>query len=160
LRYTGRDRPITRRNLALLAAVPLATLLLVATNEAHGLVWSRTALSPSGRFLTLDYGAGFWVYSYVLLVLGTCYLITMLVRSPRVYREQGVALLLAVAAPWVGNGMYVTGLSLVPNLDPRPFAFLLSGAALSFGLFRFHLLDISSPWPATPLSRGWTTAWW
>jgi histidine kinase-like protein len=160
LRYTGRDRPITRRNLALLAAVPLATLLLVATNEAHGLVWSRTALSPSGRFLTLDYGAGFWVYSYVLLVLGPCYLITMLVRSPRVYREQGVALLLAVAAPWVGNGMYVTGLSLVPNLDPRPFAFLLSGAALSFGLFRFHLLDISSPWPATPLSRGWTTAWW
>ena len=37
----------------------------------------------------------------------------------------------------------------VMGLDPRPFAFLLSGAALSIGLFRFHLLDISSPWPAT-----------
>jgi PAS domain S-box-containing protein len=145
LRYTGRDHALTRRNLALLAAVPLATLLLVATNEAHDLVWSRTALSPSGRFLTLDYGAGFWVYwvySYVLLVLGTFYLISMLVRSPRVYREQGAALLVAVAAPWVGNGMYVTGLSPVPNLDLTPFAFLLSGAALSFGLFRLNLLDI------------------
>jgi signal transduction histidine kinase len=145
LRYTGRDRFVTRRNLALLAAVPLATLLLVATNEAHGLIWSRTALSASGRFLTLDYGAGFWVYwvySYVLLVLGTYLLVSMLVRSPRVYREQGAALLVAVAAPWVGNGMYVTGLSPAPNLDLTPFAFLLSGAALSFGLFRFHFLDI------------------
>ncbi len=145
LRYTGRDRRVTRRNLTLLAAVPLVTLLLVATNEVHGLIWSRTTLSPSGRFLTLDYGAGFWVYwvySYVLLVLGTFYLVSMLVRSPRVYREQGAALLVAVAAPWVGNGMYVTGLSPAPNLDLTPFAFLLSGAALSFGLLRFHFLDI------------------
>jgi signal transduction histidine kinase len=102
-------------------------------------------LSPSGRFLLLDYGAGFWVYwvySYVLLVLGTFYLISMLVRSPRVYRKQGAALLVAVAAPWVGNGMYVTGLSPTPNLDLTPFAFLISGAALSFGFFRFRLLDI------------------
>jgi len=145
LRYAGWDRLFTRRNLALLAAVPLATLLLVATNEAHGLIWSRTALSPSGRFLTLDYGAGFWVYwaySYALLVLGTLFLVSMLVRSPRVYREQGAALLVAVAAPWVGNGMYVTGLSPAPNLDLTPFAFLLSGAAISWGFFRFRLLDI------------------
>ncbi|MDP9411368.1 MAG: ATP-binding protein [Actinomycetota bacterium] len=145
VRYTCRDRWITRRNLALLAVVPLATLLLVATNEAHGLVWSRTALDPSGRFLALDYGAWFWVYlaySYALLALGTFYLISTLVRSPRVYREQGAALLVAVAAPWVGNGMYVTGLSPAPNLDLTPFAFLISGAALSFGLFRLRLLDI------------------
>lgn len=142
LRYAGWDRLITRRNLAL---VPLATLLLVATNEARGLIWSRTALSPSGRFLTLDYGAGswvYWAYSYALLVLGTYFLVSMLVRSPRVYREQGAALLVAVAAPWVGNGVYVTGLSPAPNLDLTPFAFLLSGAAISWGLFRFRLLDI------------------
>ncbi|MDQ4129048.1 MAG: ATP-binding protein [Actinomycetota bacterium] len=145
LRYTCRDRSITRRNLALLAAVPLATLLLVATNEAHGLVWSRTALDPSGSFLTLDYGTWFWIYwaySYALLVLGTFYLVSMLVRSSRVYREQGAALLVALAAPWIGNGMYVTGLSPAPNLDLTPFAFLISGAALSFGLFRLRLLDI------------------
>jgi hypothetical protein len=38
LRYADWDRVFTRRNLVLLAAVPLATLLLVATNEAHGLI--------------------------------------------------------------------------------------------------------------------------
>ena len=145
LRYAGKDRLLTRRNLALLAVVPLLTLGLVATNEAHGLIWSRTELSPSGTFLSLEYGPAFWVYwlySYALLVLGTFTLVSMLVRSPRLYREQGVALLVAVAAPWVGNGMYVTGLTPAPGLDLTPFAFLVSGAAISFGLFRLRLLDI------------------
>ena len=145
LRYAGRDRLLTRRNLALLAVVPLVTLGLVATNEAHGLIWSRTELSASGTFLSLDYGAAFWVYwlyAYALLVLGTYFLVSMLVRSPRVYREQGAALLVAVAAPWVGNGMYVTGLTPAPGLDLTPFAFLISGAAISFGLFRLRLLDL------------------
>ena len=46
LRYACWDSVFTRRNLALLAAVPLDTLLLVATNGAHGLIWSRTAPLP------------------------------------------------------------------------------------------------------------------
>jgi len=145
LRYTGREKWLTRRNLILLAAIPAITLVLVATNEAHGLVWSRTALGSSGTFLLVDHGPWFWVfwlYSYVLLTLGTLLLISMLVRSPRVYRGQGVALLAAVAAPWVGNGMYVLGLNPFPNLDLTSFAFLFTGLALSWGLFRFRLLDI------------------
>lgn len=145
LAYTGRRRYLTRRNLALLAVVPATTLLLVATNEAHGLVWSRTALDASGAFLVVEYGAWFWVfwvYSYAMLVLGTFFLVSTLLRSPGLYRRQGVALLVALAAPWVGNGMYVLGLNPLPHLDLTPFAFLVSGAALSWGLFRFRFLDI------------------
>jgi PAS domain S-box-containing protein len=145
LAYTGRGRWLTRRNLALLAIVPVLTLLLVATNGAHGLVWSRTALDPSGAFLVVEYGAWFWVfwaYSYSMLVLGTFFLVSTLLRSSRLYRRQGAALLVALAAPWVGNGMYVLGLNPFPYLDLTPFAFLLSGAALSWGLFRFRFLDI------------------
>src|SRR5262245_8875400 len=36
LEYTGRERWLARRNLALLAVIPLITLLLVWTNELHG----------------------------------------------------------------------------------------------------------------------------
>lgn len=145
LRYTGRARWLTRRNLAVLAGIPFITLLLVATNEAHGLVWSRTALDPSGTFLLVDHGAWFWVYwaySYLLLLFGTFFLVSMLIRSPGLYRRQVWALLVAVAAPWVGNAMYVFGLNPLPNLDLTPFAFLFSGIALAWGLFRFRLLEI------------------
>ena len=144
LRYAGRERWITRRNAALLAFIPAVTLLLAATNEAHGLVWSRTALDPSGAVLLLEHGAWFWVYwvyAYLLIASGTFVLVSTLLRSPNLYRRQGGALLLGVAAPWAGNGMYVLGLS--PFLDLTPFAFLFSGMALSWALFRFRLLDVS-----------------
>jgi PAS domain S-box-containing protein len=110
-------------------------------------VWSSTGLDEDGPFLALevDHGEWFWVhltYSYLLLLLGTTLLISMLARSPNLYRKQNLALLVAVSIPWVGNGVYVLGLSPVPNLDLTPFAFLLIGMAIALGLFRFRLLDI------------------
>src|SRR5919199_57155 len=147
LQYTGREGQSTRRNLALLSALPLVTLLLAWTNEAHGLVWSSTRLNKDGPFPALEvgHGAWFWVhlsYSYLLLLVGTILPITMLTRSPHLYRKQNLALLVAVSVPWAGNGVYVLGLSPVPNLDPTPFAFLLSGMAIALSLFGFRLLDV------------------
>ena len=59
LQYTGRERQLTRRNLALLSALPLVTLLLAWSNEAHGLVRSSKGLDQEGPFLALevDHGA-------------------------------------------------------------------------------------------------------
>jgi len=145
LQYAGREKWVTRRNLMLLAVLPLVTLVLVFTNEAHGLIWSRTAVDGSGVFLILDHGPFFWVYwiySYVLLILGTYFLISFLLRAPGLYRRQTWALLLGACAPWVGNGMYVMGINPLPGVDLTPFAFLFTGAALSLGLFRLKLLDI------------------
>ena len=147
LQYTGREGRLTRRNLALLSALPLVTLLVAWTNGSHGLVWSSIGLNEGGPFpaLEVDHGAWFWVhwsYSYLLLLVGTILLISMLTRSPSLYRKQNLALLLAVSIPWVGNGVYVLGLSPVPNLDLTPFAFLLSGTAIALSLFRFRLLDV------------------
>ena len=147
LQYTGREGRLTGRNLALLSALPLVTLLLAWTNEAHELVWSSTRLSQDGPFpaLEVDHGAWFWIhfsYSYLLLLIGTILLIAMLTRSPSLYRKQNLALLVAVSVPWVGNGVYVLGLSPVPNLDLTPFAFLLSGMAIALSVFGFRLLDI------------------
>jgi len=145
LRYTGRERWVTRGSLGLLAAIPVVTLALVWTNAGHGLIWRRTALDSSGVFMEVSYGPWFWVfwvYSYALLLLGTYFLVSMLLRSPRLYREQAWALLIGAFAPWVGNSVYVLGLNPVPHLDLTPFAFLASGAALSWGMLRYHFLEI------------------
>jgi PAS domain S-box-containing protein len=147
LQYTGREEQLTHRNVALLSALPLVTLLLAGTNEAHGLVWSSTGLTEDGPFPALEvaHGGWFWVhlsYSYLLLLVGTFLLISMLTRSPNLYRKQNLGLLVAVSVPWVGNGIYVLGFSPVPNLDLTPFAFLLSGMAIALSLFRFRLLDV------------------
>ncbi|HET7481070.1 MAG TPA: histidine kinase N-terminal 7TM domain-containing protein [Rubrobacteraceae bacterium] len=145
LRYTGRERWISGRNLALLAVVPAVTLALVWTNWAHHLFWLHATTDTTETFLLVEQGAWFWVffaYSYLLVALGAFFLVSMFVRSPGLYRGQGGALLVGALAPWVGNGMYFLGFWPLPNLDPTPLAFLVSGIAVSWSLFRYRLLDI------------------
>jgi len=147
LQYTRYEKWLTRRYLALLSIVPCFTLLLVWTNDVHGLIWSSVKLDNSGSFLMLDltHGGGFWVYtafSYLAVLLSTFLLVRMLVRSPHLYRGQASALLIGALAPWTGNVLYVSGLSPIPCLDLTPFAFTFTGLAVAWGLFRFQLLEI------------------
>lgn len=149
MHYTRRGGWLARRpqNLAWLALVPAITLALVWTNEYHGLIWSQTGLNTTGPFpsLALAYGPWFWVhsaYSYLLLFVGTAWLITMLIRSPHLYRRQAWVLVLGVLAPWIGNGLYLFEPGPIANVDLTPFAFTLSGLIFAWGLLRFRLLDI------------------
>jgi PAS domain S-box-containing protein len=147
LQYTGLEKWLTGRNLALLAVEPLAVLLMVWTNKVHSLIRSNVRLDTSGAFPMLDYtfGPGFWVhvaYSYLLLLFCTLLLIQALFRSPRLYQGQASILLIGALAPWVGNALYIFDLSPFPHLDLTPFAFILTGLALVWGLFRFRLLEI------------------
>lgn len=150
LQYSGRTRWLTRRIVIFLAIEPLITLLLVWTNDLHGLINSSVRLSTSSSFtaLVFTYGAWFWVniaYSYLLLLLGTLLissLIQTLVRSARLYWGQVAALLVAVATPWVANAITIFDWNPFPLLDLTPFAFTVTGLAMASSLFRFRLLDI------------------
>ena len=147
LEYTGRGKWLTRHNLALLAIVPLVTLLLAWTNEAHNLIWRDAWLNTSGPFAVMSFTRGLWywvnvAYAYLLLLPATLLLIHALVRSPHLYRRQAIVLLIGALSPWVGNMLYMSGLSPFPQLDLTPFAFTFSGLAAAWGLFRGRLLDV------------------
>jgi PAS domain-containing protein len=150
LQYTGRTKWLTHRNIAILMVEPLITLLLVATNQFHGLVEDNIKLDTSGLVVGLEmtYGVWYWIniaYSYLLLFAGAiliCMLIQSLMRSSRLYLGQASAPLIAVLAPWIGNALTISGLSPFPDLDLTPFAFTISGLAVAWSLFRFRLLDI------------------
>ena len=60
LDYTGRGHWLTGRVAAILVALPLATLLLVWTNDTHGLIWSVTRLDTSGWIPHLSVSYGIW----------------------------------------------------------------------------------------------------
>jgi len=93
----------------------------------------------------MAFGQGPWywfniAFAYILLLLGTLILIQRLLRGPRLYKAQGIALLIVACLPWIGNALYVSGLS--PVLDLAPFAFALAGLVIVWSLFRFRLLDL------------------
>ena len=146
LRYTGHDDWLTRRKLFFLGIIPLATIVLAWTNGIDGLMWYGRHLVTSGPFTIIDktYGPWFWIhasYSSLLLLSGMFFLLQRLMRPPRLYREQSIALLICVTVPFVFSVLYVFHLTPY-RIDLTPPAFVISGLAVAWGLLRVRLFDI------------------
>jgi len=147
IEYTGHEAWLTRRGRALLMIVPIATVVLVWTNELHQLIWTRVGLDRSSSVALLDVDYGVWfiihaAYSYLVMIFGILLVILALIRSPRPYRGQAAVLALSGVVPLAGNAIYVLKLSPFAHLDLTPFAFALAGVLWAWGLFHFQLLDI------------------
>ena len=148
LQYTGRKSWLSRRGLLLLSIVPLATLILAWSNEAHGLIWESVTSDTVGSLSILVYthSPAFWAfagYSYLLLLAGMIVLGTVVLETPRLYRLQGIALLGSALLPWMVNLAYGLGLPPAPYLDLTPAAFLGSGLLLAWALWRLQMLKTS-----------------
>jgi PAS domain S-box-containing protein len=147
LQFTGRGRWLTRRRWLLLAIVPAISILLVWTNDAHQLFYRSIALDTSSSLAVISstFGPWFWVhaaYSYLALLLAIALLFGAFLRSPRVYRGQTFALVTGAAVPLLVNARYLSDIDLRASVDPTPFAFIVFGLMMAWGLFRFHLFDI------------------
>jgi PAS domain S-box-containing protein len=146
LEYTSGKTWLNRRRLALLAIMPVLTMVMILTNDLHRLFWVTRDVVTVGPFLVLDslYGAGFWihaVYSYVLLLLGAVLIVRNILRWPLRYRGQIAAVLLALSAPWLANA--VTIFKILPiAIDLTPFAFTITGLGMAYALFRHRMLDL------------------
>jgi len=144
--YTGAEKTSFRQK-AWLWIVPAITFLLVMTNERHGLIWRAIYPNPGPlqAILVYEHGLWFWiqmVFAYALLLLGTLRLAWAAFSRLRLSRQQSGAILAAAVIPWVGNAVYLSGHSPVRGLDLTPLAFTVTGVLLSWGLFRYRLLDL------------------
>ena len=147
LQYTDRDHWLPSRLQWLLAVEPAITLVLAWTNQHHGLLRSRVWLEDLGAVsvLVVDFGIWFWMhaaYSYLLLLAGAVLIIPATLRSPFLYRGQFRAVLVGALMPWIANMLYLFDLGPLPHLDLTPPAFILMAIAITWGLFRFKLLDV------------------
>lgn len=146
LQYTGYEKWVTRRNLALLSIVPVVMLFLTFTNEYHGLMWSDIRLIIAGKLVLLQpsHGAWFWVYvgyGQILLLSSGFLLIHRRISAP-FYRRQITSLLVAL--------IFSQLVSLLPLSGHSPLSFLfvtvllsfVASPALALSIYRFRLADI------------------
>ena len=147
LEYSHREKLVKWRFLRLLFIIPLITLLMTWTNEFHHLIWSSISQNTSGPFAVLEVSHGLWFwahtgYSYLALIIGTLLIIELFLHSSGLYRRQIATVLIGALAPWVGNIIYISGITPFQGLDLTPLAFTITGLATSWGLFRSRLLDL------------------
>jgi PAS domain S-box-containing protein len=147
LEYARHRQVLNHRSIYWVWLIPVITLALVWTNESHGLIWSGIGQKDGGGFylLSLEHGFAFWIwtaYSYICLLLGSIVLIRRAVSSPPELKPQSYILVFGAGASWIGNIIYLAGLSPFPDLDLTPITFIISMIAYSIGLFRFGILDI------------------
>ncbi|MBE2201592.1 MAG: PAS domain-containing protein, partial [Anaerolinea sp.] len=141
--YTHREKWVTRRLLSGLMAPPVVVLLLLWSDEAHGLFFGGKRAPNATMFL--EGGPGFWLnigYSYLLILIGFVLLLQMFFQVRQPYRRQVGVILLGASLPWLSNMLSLAGVR-PPGLDLTPVFFVLTGVIFTIGLFRTGLLDLA-----------------
>ena len=144
--YSGYRQKI-QRWVPLFWIIPLVTLILVWTNDFHGLIWSHIVqrLINGYYVLAVDHGTAFWIwaaYSYLCLLAGLMILIIKAISSPSEFKLQAGIIAFGALVSMTGNILYLSKLIPVSDLDTTPISFAVSTLIYSIGLFRFGILDI------------------
>jgi signal transduction histidine kinase len=147
MRYTGRDRWLNRYTMTALAVPPVATIVLLANEATHDLVRyypPSAATDPADAIAQV--GPLFWpflVYADLLVWGSTALFVWTLTRVSRLYWRQSLLLIVAVVLPSVANILHNLNVGPFGRVELTPFLFVLTGAVLVWGVFRFHLLDLA-----------------
>ena len=136
----------SRRTTAAAFVLPVATILVAWSNEAHGLLWASVEVNEQRAYsvLSFEYGFWFWInvsYAYVCLLLATGLLIRMMWVRPSLFRRQAVLLAAVSLTPWLGNFLYVTGLN-PTDPDLTVFGFAFTGFVAAWAVLCSRLLSI------------------
>jgi len=143
LQYTGREGYITRRTVGLLLLHPvLVTVAIWTPPLSEQFIAYGTADAATFTGVESSKGSLFYVhtlYSYLLLIASTAMLVDFALSSDRLYRQQVLAILVAVVAPWLGNVIF---LFTDVVLDITSMAFAITGIGFGWAIFRQDFLNV------------------
>ena len=126
---------------------PTLIFITAFTNDLHRTLWPVITLTQSAGGITADYGHGPAFYLVVLITYGAVTItVISLIRGINIFRgifrKQLVILLVSQLIPIAVNSVYVFRGDVIGFVDPTPIAFAVTGVLISFGIFRYSLLEI------------------
>ncbi len=147
LQFVGRGNLLSPRQQRLLFILPALTVVMVFTNEWHNQFWYeyRIEMADGMVDLVLKESAWFWVhtvYSYLLTAGGILLLLRGVIHAPNLYKKQRLVVAIASLTPLVANIITLALPGVFPLSDLTPFSFTVTGVAMTWGLFRFHFLEL------------------
>ena len=147
LAYTGRQRWLTRRLFGALAVVTrrCGDPARHTGRAMTGCVTTPplSCTTPSEARQLGPVGVLYAGYSAIVVLVATGLTVVTLARISRLYRRQVTVLVAALSVPWLLNLLFDFSVGPFRRFDPTAEAFLLAGAVLVWGVFRFRLVDLA-----------------
>jgi PAS domain S-box-containing protein len=147
IQYTGRGKWLSWPRLALLFTIPLITLVLTWSGEAHYLFLhlSTGKIGPF-TFLGRSTTTGPWnvvhlTYSYLALFLSLVLFLLQIFRAKAPYRGQAILLFVGSLFPFLAN-IPDAFMAAGPQPSFTPFGTAALGLVYAWALFGYRLLDI------------------
>ena len=147
LQFTGNQKLLTKRTLAILSIGPIYTLSAHFTNGWHHLFYKSAALDYSQGFplIILDRGPLFYlhicyVYSYHLF--GIALLLHIYFKANKERKKQVVLMIIGSLFVFGFPFIHSVGAIKVP-IDISPFGLVFSSLFYLWGIYQFNLLKLS-----------------
>lgn len=140
-----RNVQFRRSLIAIFSVIPLATIIIAWTNDAHGFLWREHEILSEGGMLVNHvkvYGRWFWVhviYSYTLYLAGTTLTFRDFFTKGTERRRQSLLIITGVSLPIAFNILYI--FRILPGIqrDYSPLAFAVSGFLFLVSISRYRL---------------------
>ncbi|NUE02350.1 HTR-like protein [Halorubraceae archaeon YAN] len=121
LDYTGRGDLIRTPLFGIVAAVPLLSAGLAATNPIHGLIWANFQFEPVFGLATVTYTVQPWglfalFFSIGTAGIGSLLLIGAILNYGPLYRREATAVMLSTIPPTVGVSLWLFEVGPYPQL--------------------------------------------
>jgi len=148
LSYTKFSNWINFRKWVLLSIIPAITLILIATNEFHGLVWSKLELVDTNSGINIidySYGSWFWVqaiYTYSIFFISFAHLVASLFSKSEHQRKAVLFLIFCALIPIFFNAVYIFDPEFF--VDLTPLGYFASIVVIIWGLFYNNLFSMKS----------------
>jgi len=145
--YTLQEKFLKNISRNLIWLIPSVTLILALTSQYHALLWEEITIPENSVNHVAIYNHGVWFpihigFSYLVLVIGTYWLIRFLLKSPRRKQSQVFVIFFSMVISWASNIIYVLGLSPVEGLDITTIVFTFSALIIVWMIFRNRLFDL------------------
>ena len=147
LEYADLRRWLVRRNLILLAIPPFLWLLLILTNNTHGLIWSGFSFDGSVSPIR---NATAWIFITYAFLLGLATIVVfawLFWRSP-LHRVPVALCLCGQIVARAAYGLKMAGKIPAKPVDPVVLSFDFCAVMFALALFRFRLFNL------IPIARG------
>lgn len=145
--YSGYKRFINKGSLLILGMMNLATLVIVNTNQLHGLYYSSTGVDHSMGFPLLETTWGIWylihlAVLYLVLVVSIIIIIAKTTKTHGKSRRKNLFVLTGFLVPVVSAVVYHLSKGDL-NLDIVPLSFLVMAFLIMIGLLRYKITFLS-----------------